>query len=141
MKRTLVFLLAFSVALIVIRDVSIAVTSYLQMQKAAEQSLDAAIIEASADADRQRGKIRVDQGLARQTISRTMQQNLKTDNQLNNTTLHNSSLQVSITYVGDIPRIEMEYRSHVDFVLPRLFGMDTVQLSVKKNTPYLAEFL
>ncbi|ALP37972.1 hypothetical protein ASL14_19055 [Paenibacillus sp. IHB B 3084] len=141
MIRTMAMIILAAVGLIFVRDLGVVYTGYFKMEKAAEQSLDAAIVAASGDIERQHGQLRLNQNVAERTVSATIQSNLNVDSHLNNTFFHSSSLQVGITYKGDLPRIEMEYRTHVDLVAGKMFGVDAWPLTVKKKTPYLAEFL
>ncbi|MDY7989824.1 hypothetical protein UY536_03410 [Paenibacillus polymyxa] len=141
MIRTMAIIILAAVGLIFVRDIGVTYMAYLKIEKAVEQSLDAAIVAATEDMERQRGHLRLDQDSAQQTISSKLQGNLNLDRHLNNTFFHSSSLQVGITYAGDMPRIEMEYRTHLELGAGKMFGLDAWPLTVKKKTPYLAEFM
>ncbi|WP_270620087.1 hypothetical protein [Paenibacillus macerans] len=141
MFRTMFLMLFSCVALVVVRDVGVAYAGYLKIEKSVEQSLDAAIIAATEDMERTKGFLRIDKNAARETIATMLQSNLKLNGALENTHFHDSLLNVELGYTSNIPRIEVEYKTHVNFSAGQMFGVPTWEVSVKKHTPYLSEFI
>lgn len=112
--------------------------TYYKIEKTLNHALDAAIIKGSVTDDAMRGYVRLDENLSREAAKNTLIDTLKLNGVLENNHYQDASFHLAIEYLGDVPRIEAEYRVHIDFFAGKLVGLNGYEIAVKKKTPYLS---
>lgn len=135
---TLVFLGAF--LLLLVSDFLIVYTSQIKIERAVDQGLDAAIIAGTQIGEHQRGYLRLDMNIAKSALKKVIQSNLDLDNEMSNNHYSESQLHSQVVYLAEIPRIEAEFKTKVKLVSGSLFGIKEWPVTVRKQTPYLAQF-
>lgn len=141
MLRNIALLLFASFALLVLRDITLTYSSYLKIEKSVEQALDAAVIAGSEEIDNQRGNLKLDLPAARSALEESLIVNMNLNGELENDLMKGSTIEVNLRYNGEIPRIEAQFSTHIDLIAGKWLGLDAWPITVKKHTPYLAEFI
>jgi hypothetical protein len=126
--------------LVLISDVMLINGSYLKIERAVGQAIDGGIIEGTEAEDFQRGFTRLDEAKARLAAREILIESLQLNASLENKLFKQSDFEFKVIYLGDVPRIEVEFVTKVSFLAGKLFGIETYPINVKKKTPYLTEF-
>lgn len=140
MFRNLALILFGAFALYFLADFLVVYNAHVKIEKAVEQALDGAIIASTKETDNQRGRLALNEALAREAAHTILKRNLKLNDDLSNDFFSSGNLSVSLAYLGTIPRIEAQFDTRVKLVAGKIFGLDSYQLAVKRHTPYLGEF-
>lgn len=141
MPFKLIGLLLFGLfGVVLTNDVLVVTSTYERLEKTMNQSIDSAIIAASKEEDYQFGEVRVDEMTAYQAGRQIFIDTLSLDSNLVNDHYKDSEFDLFVTYTGNKPRIEAEFRTSVDVVSGKILGLPTYPISVKKKTPYLVNY-
>lgn len=140
MFRNLALILFGAFALYFLADFLVVYNAHIKIEKAVEQALDGAIIASTKETDNQRGRLAINESLAKGATHSILRSNLKLDVTLSNDFFSDSSLSVSLAYLGTVPRIEAQFDTRVKLVAGKIFGLESYPLTVKRHTPYLGEF-
>lgn len=121
-------------------DVTSAYFTYNRLSKSLDQALDSAIVAGTQETEHQRGFVRLDEGETERAVRKALIENMKLDSAMESNRLSDSDLEVKLTYQGDVPRIEVQFSTHIKIVSGSLFG-ETYPAKIRKKTPFLAEFI
>ncbi|MGG1878806.1 hypothetical protein ABDI30_14700 [Paenibacillus cisolokensis] len=140
MFRNLALILFGAFALFFLADFLVVYNAHIKIEKAVEQALDGAIIVGVQEPENQRGRLEMNESVAKGTVQSILKTNLKLNADLTNDHFLNSDLRTFVTYLGTVPRIEAEFDTEVKLFAGRMFGLDAYPLTIKRHTPYLGEF-
>ncbi|MGN8771604.1 hypothetical protein ACTNDP_18180 [Paenibacillus barengoltzii] len=140
MFRNLALILFGAFALYFLSDFLVVYNAHVKIEKAVEQALDGAIIASTKETDNQRGRLALNEALAREAAHTILKRNLKLNDDLSNDFFSSGNLSVSLAYLGTIPRIEAQFDTRVKLVAGRILGFNSYPLTIKRHTPYLGEF-
>lgn len=141
MFRNLALIIFGAFALFFLADFLVVYNAHVKIEKAVEHALDGAIIAGVQEVENQRGRLELNESVAKETVHSILKTNLKLNADLTNDHFLNSDLKTSVTYLeAKVPRIEAEFDTEVKLVAGRMFGLDSYPLTIKRHTPYLGEF-
>lgn len=111
-----------------------------EIKRALDRAIDGGIIYGTIDDDMSKGKIRLDEERVRQGVTTIIKKNLSLDASLSNDAYRKGSLNITITYHNESPRVEANYNASVQLISGKFVGLDEYDIRVNKKTPYLSEY-
>lgn len=140
MIQILKWILIGSFFLLLAVDVISVYSSYVKIERALNQALDAGLVAGNQAYEAQLGFARMDLGKARDSARDVMRETLRLDSNFNSDSYRNSTLTVDLVYTNNNPRLEAVYSTHIMIISGKLFGYDGIPITVAKKTPYLMEY-
>lgn len=137
--RTLWVMLGALVVSILIMDLGMVYVTYDKLASVTENALDSALIAGINEEDATRGLIYINEDLAREAARQTFRDNLKLDANLENDIMKKGTLQISI-FNENRPYVQGEASTTVETMSPKLFGLEGIELNVKKTNFFLADY-
>ena len=107
---------------------------------AAEIALDAALVGGLIEYDVKEGTGIIDEDRGEQLALRYFRENLKLDSRLENRFLKGTGFELSFVQEGGKPRAAVQVRTVIQAMSPRVFGLDGIPVTIKKNQYHVSTY-
>ncbi len=107
---------------------------------ATEMSLDAALVAGVYKEDRVGGKLHANEEECRYTAKKRFKENLKLNNQLENSRMKDTTFDVQLINNQGRPRVEVYVETYITTMSPKIFGMPGVPVRIHRIQHHLDEY-
>lgn len=121
-------------------DVSTVNQAGMKIKRSLDRAIDAGIIYGTIEDDYSKGRIRLDEAKVREGTEDIFRKNLRLDTSLSNEAYKNGNLVVNVTYHNGSPRVTASYKADIKLVAGHIVGLETYDMEVKRQTPYLSDY-
>jgi hypothetical protein len=121
------------ILIVLVMDLLVVDSVYDSTGRAMEHAIDAGIIRSGIVRDAQQGLVQLEQNALRSATRDAFIRSLSLNAAMENPVLKDSSFELHLTYdSGDVPWIDVVFRTHVSFALPGV----AYPVTVHRNIPY-----
>lgn len=121
------------ILVVLVMDLLVVDSVYDSTGRTIENAIDAGIIRSGIVTDAQQGRVQLEQNTLRSATREAFIQSLGLNDAMENPVMKSSSFELHLTYdSGDVPWIDVVFRTHVSFALPGV----SYPVTVHRNIPY-----